>query len=84
MLLKSDLDVLTHAPLTNWLGQTGNTKGGCITVPLTSCFTGLDQSAMQIKTRIVSCHTADAKPVKQEINCAMILPLLVFPCSNIW
>ncbi len=34
---------------------------------------------MQFKTKIVSCHTADSKPVKQEVNSTMILPLLVFP-----
>ncbi len=34
---------------------------------------------MQIKTKIVSCHTADSKPVKQEVNCTVILPPLVFP-----
>ncbi len=52
----------------------GNTKGGSITVPLTSCFTGLDWSVLQIKTNIVSCHTADSKPVKQEVNGTEILP----------
>jgi hypothetical protein len=35
-------------------------------VLLTSCLTGLDQSVLQIKTKIVSYHTADSKPVKQE------------------
>ena len=39
---------------------TGNTKGGSITVPLTSCLTGLDVSVLQIKTKNVSCHTADS------------------------
>jgi hypothetical protein len=34
---------------------------------------------MQIKTKIVSCHTADSKPVKQEVNGTVILPTLVFP-----
>ncbi len=34
---------------------------------------------MQIKTKIVSCHTADSKPVKQEVNGTVILPPLVFP-----
>ena len=34
----------------------GNTKGGSITVPLTSCLTGLDQSVLQTKTKIVSCQ----------------------------
>ncbi len=57
----------------------GNTKGGSITVPLTSCLTGLDQSVLQIKSKIVSCHTANSKPVKQEFNGAVILPPLI--CS---
>jgi hypothetical protein len=34
---------------------------------------------LQIKTQIVSCHTADSKPVNQEVNCTVILPPLVFP-----
>ncbi len=34
---------------------------------------------MQIRTKIVSCHTADSKPVKQEVNGTVILPPLVFP-----
>ncbi len=54
-----------------------NTKAGSITVPLTSCSTGLDLSVLQIKTKIVSCNTADSKPVKQDGT--MILPPLVFP-----
>ncbi len=33
---------------------------------------------MQIKTKIVSCHTADSKPVKQKVNGTVILPPLVF------
>jgi hypothetical protein len=37
---------------------------------------------LQIKTKIVSCHTADSKPVKQEINGTVILPPLVFPGQN--
>ncbi len=56
----------------------GNTKGGSITVPLTSCLTGLNESVLQVKTNIVSCHTADSKPVKQEVNGTVILPPLVF------
>ncbi len=58
---------------------TGNTKGGSITVPLTSCLTSLDQSVLQMKTKIVISHTADSKPVKQEVNGTVILPPLVFP-----
>ena len=35
---------------------------------------------MQIKTKIVSSHTADSKPFKQEVNGTVILlPPLVFP-----
>jgi hypothetical protein len=66
------------ALLTKW-SNAGNTKGGSITVPLTSCLTSLDQSVLQIKTKIVSCHTADSKLVKQEVNGTVILPPLVFP-----
>ena len=32
-----------------------------------------------MKTKIVSCHTAGSKPVKQEVNGTVILPPLVFP-----
>jgi hypothetical protein len=34
---------------------------------------------LKIKTKIVSCHTADSKQVKQEVNSTVILPPLVFP-----
>jgi hypothetical protein len=30
---------------------------------------------LQIKTKIVSCHTGDSKAVKQEVNGTVILPL---------
>ncbi len=32
-----------------------------------------------MKAKIVSCHTADSKPVKKEVNGTVILPPLVFP-----
>jgi hypothetical protein len=57
----------------------GNTERENITVPLTSCLTGLDRTVLQIKTKIVRCHTADSKAVKQEVNGTVILPPLVFP-----
>jgi hypothetical protein len=41
----------------------------------------LEWSVLQIKTKIVSCHTADSKSVKQEVNGTMILLLSVFPAS---
>ena len=56
-----------------------NNKGRTITVPLTSCLTGLDLCVLQMKTKIVSSHTADSKPVKQEANGTVMLPPLVFP-----
>jgi hypothetical protein len=36
---------------------------------------------LQIKTNIVSCHAADSKPVKKEVNGTVIIPSLVFPCE---
>ncbi len=38
---------------------------------------------MQIKTKIVSCHTAYSKPVKQEVISTVILPPLVFPGTTL-
>ncbi len=58
--------------------KAGNTKGGSIIVPLTSCLTGLDEPVLKIKTEIVSCYTADSELVKQEVNSTVILPRLVF------
>jgi hypothetical protein len=46
---------------------------------LTFCLTDLDYSVLQIKTKIVSCHTADSEPAKQEVNGTLILPPLLFP-----
>jgi hypothetical protein len=61
----------------------GNTEGGSITVPLTSCLTSLDLSDLQIKTKVLSFYTPDSKPVKQEVNSTVILPPLVFPARTI-
>ncbi len=57
----------------------GILKGGSVTVPLASCLTGLDYSVLQIKTKIVSCHTTGSKPVKQQVSGTVVLPPLVFP-----
>jgi hypothetical protein len=38
---------------------------------------------LQIKTKIVECHTTDSKPVKQEVNGRGILPPLAFPGYSI-
>ncbi len=45
----------------------------------TSCLTGLDQSVLKVKTKIVNYHTANSKAVKQEVNSTVVLPPLVFP-----
>ncbi len=58
-----------------WRKITEAREGGSDTIPLTSCLTVLDKSVLQIKTKIVSIHTADSKPVKQEVNGTVILPL---------
>jgi hypothetical protein len=39
---------------------------------------------LQIKTKIVSSHTADSKPVKPEVNGTVILPTLVFLVSRFY
>ncbi len=44
------------------------------TLALTFCLT-----VLQIQTKNVSCHTADSKPVKQEVNGTVILHPWVFP-----
>jgi hypothetical protein len=38
---------------------------------------------LQIKTKIVVSHTADSKPVKQEVNGTAMLPPLVFPEESV-
>jgi hypothetical protein len=38
---------------------------------------------LQIRTKIVICHTANSKPVKQEADGTVILPPLVFPSVSI-
>jgi hypothetical protein len=37
---------------------------------------------LQIKTKIVSCHIADSKPIKQEVNSTVILPPFSIPWSR--
>jgi hypothetical protein len=39
----------------------------------------LDWSLLQIKTKLVSCHTAYSKSVKQEVNGTMIIPPFSIP-----
>jgi hypothetical protein len=57
----------------------GNTKGGGITVQLTSCLTGLELAELLLTILVLICKTDQSKPVKQELNGTVILPPLVFP-----
>jgi hypothetical protein len=61
---------------------TGNTKGGSITVPLTSHLTGL-ASTVFTDNFCFYLQKDQSKPVKQEINGTMILPPFVFPGFNL-
>jgi hypothetical protein len=49
--------------------------GGSIIVPLTSCLTGLESAVWQLKIFVFICKTVYSKPVKQEVNSKVILPL---------
>ncbi len=57
---------------------TRNTKGGSITVSLTSCLTGLESAVWLLKIFVFICKTDWSKPVKQEVTGTVILPPLVF------
>jgi hypothetical protein len=63
--------------------QTGNTKGGSITLPLTSCLIGLESAVWLLTIFVFLCKTDKSKPVKQEINGTVIVPPLAFPEANI-
>ncbi len=69
---------LTHAYIYIYI-YTGNTEGGSITVPLTSCLTVLESAVLQHTIFIFISKTAKSKIVKQEVNCTVILPPSVFP-----
>ncbi len=59
----------------------GSAKGVSITVPLTSCLTGLEKSCFANKNKNC-CQKAYSKPVKQEINGTMILPRCRFSITR--
>ena len=44
-------------PQSRMTQQSGNTKGGSITVPLTSCFTGLESAVWQLTIFVFICKT---------------------------
>ncbi len=64
----------------------GILKGGSITVPLTSCLTGSELAVWQLTIFYFIFKTDLSKPVKQEVNGTVILPLLVFhgEANNMW
>jgi len=59
----------------------GNTKGGKNHCTLDLLLDWFGSVCFANKNKIVSCHTADSKPVKQEVNGTVILPPLVFPAG---
>ncbi len=61
-----------------WMVKPGNTKGGSITVPLTSCSTVLESAVWQQTIFVFICKANLSKPVKQEVNSTVILPPSVF------
>ncbi len=44
--------------------------------------TGLESAVGQLTIFVLICKTDYSKPVKQEVNCTVILPPLVFPGSG--
>jgi hypothetical protein len=60
----------------------GNTEGGSITVPLTSCLTGLESAVCKLTIFVFIYKTDQSKLVKQEVNGTVILPSLVFPAGG--
>jgi len=61
--------------------QPGNTKGGRMAVPLTSFFDWFGISSMTTDNLCFYLQNRP-KPVKQEVNCTVILPPLAFPVCN--
>ncbi len=57
----------------SFLPTPGNTNVGCVTVPLTSCLTGLESAVWQLTIFDFIFRTDSSKPVKQEVNGTVIL-----------
>ncbi len=60
-----------------------NTKGGKYHCTIDLLFDWFGLVCFAIITKIVCCHTANSKPVKQEVNGTVIPPPLVFLASTI-
>ncbi len=71
---------ISKATMGCWGKGQGNTKGGSIPVPLTSCLTGLESAVWLLTIYVFIWKTDLSKPVKQEVNGTVILfPLVLFP-----
>jgi hypothetical protein len=88
MLLRQNTQGEQHATVTvvlalatnkNDLICAGNRKGGSITVPLTSCLTGLESAVLQLTIFVFICITDLSKPVKQEVSLFSIPYICVTP-----
>ncbi len=64
------------------MNQPGNTKGGSMTVPLTSCLNGLELAVWQLTIFVFICKTDVSKLVKQEVNGTVIFPPFSIPWIN--
>jgi len=56
-----------------WYLDQGTLKGGSITVPLTSCLTSFEMCVCAIQNSVHPAQRHISKPVKQEVNCTVIL-----------
>ncbi len=55
--LATDTFANVNEPLLRSIVGSGNTKGGCITVPLTSCLTGLESAVWILTICVFICKT---------------------------
>ncbi len=80
--------MLQNTTLERLLGEKHSRQGilkwESITVPLTSCLTGLESAVWQLTNFVFICKTDLSIPVKREINGAVILPPLVFTALAYW
>jgi hypothetical protein len=67
------------APGLNLFDKPGNTKGGSITVPLTSFLTGLESAVGQLTIFCFYLQNRLIQTSEQGVNGTVILPPLVFP-----
>jgi hypothetical protein len=73
---------ITHGNFKGWPrghDEAGKTKGGSITVPLTSSLTGLESAVWQLTIFVFICKADFYKPVKQGVNGTVILPPFSIP-----